>query len=228
MPKRNTARPVGPEADVATRIYLERTRRRMSAAELSRQMAAAGCPINQSAINKIEQGDPPRSISTNELVAFAQVFGLEVEDLLLPPYAARERRIADLYKRMAQLNLGISGASQVFITMAAELAEVAGLDGNMTQAAQAALDELDRAFKRLHDALAGVSEGVRQGLNAPMPEAKPPTSGLTFRERRSYEKRAAEAAAQLPPDATSPRTPQRRKTTPRRGSTEDGKHPEAP
>jgi transcriptional regulator with XRE-family HTH domain len=227
MPKRNAERPVGPEVDVARRIALERSRHQMTAAELSRRMTAVGCPINQSAINKIEQGDPPRTISTNELVAFAQVFGLEVEDLLLPPFVASDRHIVSLYKRAEELYVGATAASQVFLHTVAELAEVAALDSRMTESAQAALDELDRAFEGLDVALATVSAGVRQALRGPAPEAKPPTSSLAFRKRSSYDKRAAEAVAQQPGTAPARKSP-RRTAASTKGPPADGQHPEAP
>jgi transcriptional regulator with XRE-family HTH domain len=62
---------------VARRIAYERKRRGWSNAELARRMAEAGCPINQSAIQKIEHGNPRRTISLDEAHALAEVFGLD-------------------------------------------------------------------------------------------------------------------------------------------------------
>ena len=200
MPKRNAARLVGPEAYVATRIALERDRRGMSAAELSRRMTAVGCSINQSAINKIEQGDPPRSISTNELVAFAKVFELEVEDLLVPPHLARDQHLSALYARLVTLEMGVSVASQVFLSISAELTRLGALDGTLTSRLAAASDGFTAAFEELSAALAEVSSKVREGLSL-LPaeeEPKPSVVGLTFRQPNTYRRRAAEAAAQAP------------------------------
>jgi hypothetical protein len=62
-------------------------------------MAAAGCPMDQSAIYKIEKGRPKRrSISVNELVGFSSVFEIPPDELLLPPevvHSAAARAIAE-------------------------------------------------------------------------------------------------------------------------------------
>lgn len=63
----------------------------MSYEGLAVQMKHKGCPINASALFRIEKGDPPRRITVDELLAFSQVFGIPVDNLLLPPeVAARE------------------------------------------------------------------------------------------------------------------------------------------
>ena len=65
------------EAQVAARLKWERERRHWSMAEVARRMADAGCPVNQTAIYKIEKGNPRRTISLNEAHALAEVFGLD-------------------------------------------------------------------------------------------------------------------------------------------------------
>ncbi|MCY0926924.1 helix-turn-helix domain-containing protein [Streptomyces sp. H27-H1] len=72
------------EANVAAHVQLERELRGWSTAELARQVTAAGCPLSQSAVWRIENGEPPRKISVDELVAFAKVFGKPIEQLLEP------------------------------------------------------------------------------------------------------------------------------------------------
>lgn len=68
----------------------------MSYEALAIQMKHAGCPINASGLYRIEKGDPPRRITVDELVAFAQVFGVPVEELLLPPEAVATKQLAKL------------------------------------------------------------------------------------------------------------------------------------
>jgi transcriptional regulator with XRE-family HTH domain len=68
----------------------------MSYDGLASRLTSAGCPIQASAIYKIEKGDPPRRITVDELVAFAQVFGVSIEHLLLPPEAVATEELADL------------------------------------------------------------------------------------------------------------------------------------
>ena len=81
MPRQHPRLP-GAEDMVARRIAYERNRRGWSRDELARRMADAGCPINQSAIQKIEHGVPRRTISLDEALAFAKVFGgIDLDEL---------------------------------------------------------------------------------------------------------------------------------------------------
>jgi hypothetical protein len=48
-------------------------------------MTKAGCPMNQSSIWKIENGEPRRKITVDEAIAFAKVFEKTLEQLLTPP-----------------------------------------------------------------------------------------------------------------------------------------------
>lgn len=93
MPPRNVGRSLYSEESVARRVAQERERRGWSYEGLAQRMTDAGCPINQSAIYKIERGTksrtgepgPPRRITVDELVAFSTVFDVPIGDLLLPP-----------------------------------------------------------------------------------------------------------------------------------------------
>lgn len=68
---------------LARRIAHERLRRGWSHDGLAKRCEAVGCPIGKSAIYKIEtQG---QTVKGAELVAFARVFEVSVEDLLDPP-----------------------------------------------------------------------------------------------------------------------------------------------
>ncbi|MFX0539556.1 helix-turn-helix domain-containing protein [Ornithinimicrobium sp. Y1847] len=84
MARPNPTRSIQGESNLAQRIALERRRQEWSYETLARRMTEAGCPINASAIYKIEKGNPPRKITVDELIAFADVFDQEVEDLLTP------------------------------------------------------------------------------------------------------------------------------------------------
>ncbi|QMU67102.1 helix-turn-helix transcriptional regulator [Streptacidiphilus sp. P02-A3a] len=76
---------LGSEEYAAQRIAAEREKREWSTATLAKQVTEAGCPMNQSAVWRIENGDPPRRINLDEAVAFAQVFGISLDDLISPP-----------------------------------------------------------------------------------------------------------------------------------------------
>lgn len=101
MPRPNPPRPLGCEANVARRVADERGRRGWSYETLARHMTDAGCPIQSSAIYKIEKGDPPRRISVDELVAFALAFGIDVKELLLSPWEAAQREARELATKLA-------------------------------------------------------------------------------------------------------------------------------
>jgi transcriptional regulator with XRE-family HTH domain len=53
--------------------------------KLAKLMTDAGFDMTQSTISKIENDDPPRRITVDELVGFSQVFRIRADELLLPP-----------------------------------------------------------------------------------------------------------------------------------------------
>lgn len=96
MPPRNPARSLFSEDGLAERIAYERERRGMTYEGLAKRMTDVGCPINQSAIYKIEKAKPRRRITVDELVAFSTVFEIDVNDLLLPLEAVLDSRLREL------------------------------------------------------------------------------------------------------------------------------------
>jgi transcriptional regulator with XRE-family HTH domain len=93
---------IAAEAALARRIEYERTRRGMSYEGLATRMSRAGCPIQPSAIYKIEKGDPPRRITVDELAALARVFEMSMDELLLYPEEAEAARRAASADSLAQ------------------------------------------------------------------------------------------------------------------------------
>jgi transcriptional regulator with XRE-family HTH domain len=83
MPPRNPARSLTGEPQLAERIGYERERRGWSYEQLAKRMTDVGCPMNQSAIYKIEKATPRRRITVDELLAFAKVFDTNISALLL-------------------------------------------------------------------------------------------------------------------------------------------------
>jgi len=73
------------EENLARRVAYERERRGWSYEGTAARMTVVGCAVQGSAIYKIEKGSPRRRISVDELVAFANIFELELPDLLIPP-----------------------------------------------------------------------------------------------------------------------------------------------
>lgn len=98
MARPNRPRSIEGESNLARRIQREREYRGLSYEALAKTMTDAGCSIQGSAIYKIEKGDPPRRITVDELVAFARVFDVEVENLLTPVEVLRTKRGKQLLK----------------------------------------------------------------------------------------------------------------------------------
>jgi len=96
MPRPNPPRSIAGESALARRVAHERESRGMTYEGLAFRMTKVGCPIQASALYKIEKADPPRRITVDELVGFAQVFGTSVEQLLLPPEVAASQELAEL------------------------------------------------------------------------------------------------------------------------------------
>lgn len=107
MARRNAMRSIEGETNLAWRISHEREERGWSYDALARRMTDAGCPINASAIYKIEKGDPPRKIGVDELIAFARVFGKHVDDLLTPRDIYQKERSKELVQAIEAAHGGL-------------------------------------------------------------------------------------------------------------------------
>lgn len=103
MPRPNKPREMAYEAQLARRIQYEREVRDLTYERLAERLTEVGCPIQGSAIFKIEKGDPPRRITVNELVAFAQVFGVRVNELLTSVDMASRREVLTAFEDWADL-----------------------------------------------------------------------------------------------------------------------------
>jgi transcriptional regulator with XRE-family HTH domain len=89
MGKPNLGRTVATNKALAQRIAYERERKGWTMQELAERMDKVGCRIHHTAVYKIERGNPQRTVSFEEAVAFAKVFGLDLDELSLPPTLAR-------------------------------------------------------------------------------------------------------------------------------------------
>lgn len=98
MPRPNPGRTVGSERTLAQRVAYERNARGWTYDQLARQMADVGCPIQGSALYKIEKGEPPRRVTVDELVAFSNVFGLPMSELLIPYQLVLDKAARKLVK----------------------------------------------------------------------------------------------------------------------------------
>src|SRR5262249_8645434 len=109
MTTRRRPAPDTVEANLARRIVFERERRGWSQGDLAREVTKAGYPLHQTAIWKIERGQPRRRITVSEAVALAKVFDTDVAELLTAP----EDVLPDdpeLVEQMAKLDLAAEDA----------------------------------------------------------------------------------------------------------------------
>jgi transcriptional regulator with XRE-family HTH domain len=91
--------PQASEDGLARRITYEREQKGWSPGGLADLMTKAGCPMNQSAIWKIENGNPRRKITVDEALALARVFETTIDDLLVPPERIPHRQARMLCDR---------------------------------------------------------------------------------------------------------------------------------
>lgn len=111
MPRTNPGRSIDSEANLAERVARERKRLGLSYQGLADAMAAAGCPVDRSAMYRIESGTPPRRISVDELVAFSRVFDTSVDELLVPVELIDQARAQELVAGFQRAAETLSAAS---------------------------------------------------------------------------------------------------------------------
>jgi transcriptional regulator with XRE-family HTH domain len=133
VPRPNPPRSLQSEDNLARRIAYERDRRGWTYEGMAKRLTDAGCPIQGSAIYKIEKGNPRRRISVDELVALAKVFDVDTENLLLPLELIAEHDainlIAELEKKYRALSTSLTDYQEVVT----RLGRLAGSDGPHAQ-----------------------------------------------------------------------------------------------
>ncbi|MGW6604876.1 helix-turn-helix domain-containing protein [Streptomyces sp. NPDC055036] len=85
---------LGGEENVAVRIKLEREARGWSTNSLSDRLNEAGFDMNPSAVWRIE--NRKRRINVDEAIGFAEVFGVDLRNLVGPPQLAAKARAMEL------------------------------------------------------------------------------------------------------------------------------------
>src|SRR3954454_11472059 len=108
MPRPNPRRAIASEQNVARRFTYERERRGWSYESLAQRMTDAGCPIQGSALYKIEKGRPRRRITVDELAAFAQVLGEHAQNLLRPVELVGDREADELVTEWLEVQTTIA------------------------------------------------------------------------------------------------------------------------
>jgi transcriptional regulator with XRE-family HTH domain len=92
---RQTPRLPGPADLVVKRLVYERNQRDWTTTEVARRLTEAGFKISQSSVWSIEN-DPRRKITFAEAVAFADLYGLKLDELTEIPHDITGETISEL------------------------------------------------------------------------------------------------------------------------------------
>lgn len=124
MSKRTPGRTLGSERVVAARLKLERERRGWTYDALARRMEAEGVPIQISALHKIEKADPPRRVTLDEAIALANVFKIELKELVEPIAFTEQRWAEEVARDFIAATSGLDDAHAELVRAAVRLAEI--------------------------------------------------------------------------------------------------------
>lgn len=110
MPNDASPARIGPgmmsEGNLARRIAWEMERRGWSQERMAKEMTDAGYPLHQSSVSKIvnPKDGKRRAISVDDALGFAHVFGIDLEELLIPLEAAWDTELRALLGRLEHLH----------------------------------------------------------------------------------------------------------------------------
>ncbi len=161
MPRQNRPRSIGREQGLARRIGYEREQRGWSYAGLASRMTSVGCAIDQSALYKIENATPRRRISVDEMVALARVFGLGLDDLLVPPEIVADSEAVRLLGEYRAARAAVEDAWFALARHAASHPRVAALLEAQTTEDDLSMDMVNATFDRFRQTMEA-SDGKHQ------------------------------------------------------------------
>lgn len=139
MPPPRKSPKVAEEA-LARRIAHERKSRKWSPGQLALQMTAAGCPMTQPTVWKIENAG--RRITFDEAIHFAGVFGMSLDELAFPPEVQQAEQAAGLVRSIRWTLESVQDATERLVNECLQLAQfLDGGDDLMVGAVAAAIAE---------------------------------------------------------------------------------------
>lgn len=159
MPRPNPPRSLQSEENLARRIAHERDLRGWTYEGMAKRLTDVGCPIQGSAIYKIEKGNPRRRISVDELVALAEVFDVDTADLLIPLELIAEREALELIAELERKHRVLSTSLMDYRKAIARIAQLAGSDD----------DNAQRVVKAVYDRITSISIFKNEDISAKNP-----------------------------------------------------------
>jgi hypothetical protein len=132
-------------------------------------MTDAGCAIDQSALYKIEKGNPRRHIQVDELIAFSKVFAVPIDELLEAPELYAKKRALAALKQYRQAQAAYYAALDELAEVSEDplvndvLNDVLVLDDVPTAEIHYALSKMRRAaVEGKHDEVAEIYYGLHK------------------------------------------------------------------
>jgi len=159
------------EDNLARRVAWEMNQRGWSQERMAKEMTDAGFPLHQSSVSKIvnPKDGKRRAISVDDAIGFARVFGVTVEDLLIPLEAVFDTGIRDTLIRLEKLHQqreDLDREAAALATRLVQYAHAAGPDAVDRNLAgtdhHRVLEELHRWGQRLMEQ---VNTGALDGLS---------------------------------------------------------------
>lgn len=143
------------EENLAQRVQHEMEKRGWSQERMAREMTEAGHPLHQSAISKIvnPKGGKRRSISVDDAIGFAKVFGVPFDELLIPVEAAISSELRALITQLADIHV-----QQV--TLSEEAAATVARIGRLSSTDAAKFDDVSQFVDK--EIVGPATEGMRQ------------------------------------------------------------------
>ncbi|TDD62425.1 helix-turn-helix domain-containing protein [Actinomadura rubrisoli] len=178
------------EDNIARRISWEMRRRGWSQERMAKEMTDAGHPFHQSSVSKIvsPKDGKRRSISVDDAIGFAKVFGVPFDEVLIPLEAVWDSELRaelDRLDELQQQREALDREAAGLVTRIVKLVQAAGeehfdqrMDSTSGDERRRLLDEMLRWGQRL---MAQVDAGVLDGLSEE--EALSRLRQLTFGER---------------------------------------------
>jgi transcriptional regulator with XRE-family HTH domain len=140
---------LGREEVVARRVEQLRQVRKMTYEGLAQRMTDVGCPIQPSALYKIEKGSPRRRITVDELVALATVFEIALDELAAPLVSPEDEELNLAAERAMAAQLLVKDLADKLFNIRAELERVTSELKSAQRESRRASAAFDRMMNRL-------------------------------------------------------------------------------